>query len=447
MEKTDVFEEWGTYAKKKALLARDIDLEQLERGSGSKIMAITGIRRAGKSSVLMLLAQKLEADGKKVAYVNLEDSRLSGVGTLDDILKWFGEDGFLLLDEVTSAHDWEGWLARVHELLSGRLRLVVSSSRKGLALPNKPLRGRIIQIEMFPLSFREFLFFRKVLVEKTTVGRGRLEKAFLEYLKYGGFPEVVLAGDETDKVRILGSYFKDIVGLDIAEVSHQDPSKVEAFGRYALQSTYFSASKCLNFFKTVGHKIGKEKLLQLEKYSEAGYLFFFTPIFSYNIKDKAQYPRKAYCGDTGFYHAMGDKAGFGRLYENAAFLELRRRTQEIAYWKNKDGLETDFVLMRGSDTVEALQVVYELEDAAVKKREFGGITACADELKPKRLIILTKDKAGEVKEGGHMIRLVPLMDWLLDVGANTFNEKVADNFFSIGIQKFQYKNKKGYLLP
>lgn len=417
METTGVFEEWGAYTKKKALLARDIDLERLGRGSASKIMAITGIRRAGKTSVLMLLAQKLEAEGKKVAYVNLEDSRLSGAGTLDCILKWFGEDGFLLLDEVTSAHDWEGWLARVHELLSGRLRLVVSSSRKGLALPNKPLRGRIIQMEMFPLSFKEFLSFRKVAVEKTTVGRGRLEKAFVEYLKYGGFPEVVLASDETDKVRILGSYFKDIVGLDVAEVSHQDPSTVEAFGRYALQSTYFSASKCLNFFKTVGHKIGKEKILQLEKYSEAGYLFFFTPIFSHNIKDKAQYPRKAYCGDTGFYHAMGGKAGFGRLYENAAFLELRRRSQgmhEIAYWKNKAGLETDFVLMRGSDVIEALQAVYELDDATVKKREFGGMTACADELKPKRLFMLTKDKTGEVEKGRHKIRLVPLMDWLLE---------------------------------
>jgi len=420
METTGVFEEWSAYAKKKALLARDIDLGQIERGSASKIMAITGIRRAGKSSVLMLLAQKLSAEGKKVAYVNLEDSRLSGEGVLDGILKWFGEDGFLLLDEVTSAHDWEGWLSRVHELLSGRLRLVVSSSRKGLALPNKPLRGRTIQIEMFPLSFKEFLSFRKVPVEKTTVGRGRLEKAFFEYLKYGGFPEVVLACDETDKVRILGSYFKDIVGLDIAEVSHQDPSTVEAFGRYALQSTYFSASKCLNFFKTVGHKIGKEKLLQLEKYSEAGYLFFFTPIFSYNIKDKAQYPRKAYCGDTGFYYAMGSRAGFGRLYENAAFLELKRRGQGIAYWKNKGGLEADFVLTRGSNVMEAIQVVYELDDATVKKREFGGISACADELKPKRLIILTKDKDGTADAGRCRIRLVPLMDWLLDAGANAF---------------------------
>ncbi len=417
MEKTAIFEEWGAYAKKKALLARELDLGQLERGSGSKIMAITGIRRAGKSSVLMLLAQKLAADGKKVAYVNLEDSRLSGEGTLDEVLKWFGEDGFLLLDEVTSAHGWEGWLARVHELLSGRLRLIVSSSRKGLALPNKPLRGRTIQMEMFPLSFKEFLSFRKVAAEKTTVGRGKLERAFSEYLKYGGFPEVVLASDETDKVRILGSYFKDIVGLDIAEVSHQDPSTVEAFGKYALQSTYFSASKCLNFFKTLGHRIGKEKILQLEKYSEAGYLFFFIPIFSHSIKDRSQYPRKAYCGDTGFYYAIGGRTDFGRLYENAAFLELRRRAlgrQEIYYWKNKAGLEADFVVRRGLGVAEAIQTAYGLEGELTEKREIRGMAACADELKPKKLLILTKDRAGVIKSGRHKIILAQLMDWLLE---------------------------------
>jgi predicted AAA+ superfamily ATPase len=49
---------------------------------------------------------------------------------LDDILKWFQDTGFLMLDEVTCVNDWEGWLARNHELLKGRLQLIVSSSRK-----------------------------------------------------------------------------------------------------------------------------------------------------------------------------------------------------------------------------------------------------------------------------------------------------------------------------
>ena len=217
MALTEVFEEWNTYAAKRPLLARDINFNSIVSNSEFKIVGITGIRRAGKSSALMLLAQKLSKEGKNVCYINTEDSRLKYErGALDAALKWFWDDGFMLLDEVTNAPDWEGWLARTHELLKGRLRLIVSSSRRGLSKPNKPLRGRILTFELYPLSFKEFLRFKDERVERTTAGRGRLERALYEYLKFGGFPEVVLVGDETDKVRILNSYFRDIIGLDIA---------------------------------------------------------------------------------------------------------------------------------------------------------------------------------------------------------------------------------------
>lgn len=419
MASVDVFEEWTAYAKKKALLPREIDSDAIISNSRSKIVAITGVRRSGKSSILMLLAQKLSKEGKKVAYVNVEDSRIKdNRNVLDDILKWFGEDGYLMLDEVTNANDWQGWLARVHELLKGRLHLIASSSRKNLVLPNKPLRGRIMPSELFPLSFKEFLAFKGVKLEKTTVGRGRLERAFAEYLKYGGFPEVVLVKEDVDKVSILNSYFRDIVGLDVAEVSGEDVSTVEAFGRYVAQSPYFSASKCLNFFKSLGYKIGKEKILKLEKYAEAGYLFFFTPIFSYNIKDKSIYPRKAYCGDVGFYYSITGKMDFGRVYENLAFLELKRRTRgqkDICFWKNKAGMEVDFVVKRGTDVSEVIQVVYSLDDKGTRERELRGIVECARELKPAKALVLTKDFSETRSVEGIKIRFVPLMDWLLEV--------------------------------
>ncbi len=417
MAQFDVFEEWTIYAKKKRLLARSVNFESLIANADSKIVAVTGVRRCGKSSVLMLLAQKLTSQGKKVGYINVEDSRIKDkANILDEALKWFGDDGFLLLDEVTSASDWQGWLARTHELLKGKLRLIVSSSRKSLVLPSKPLRGRILPFELFPLSFKEFLTFKGIEVETTTAGKGRVEKAFAEYLKYGGFPEVALAKEEVDKIQILNSYFKDIVGLDVAEVSREDVTTVEAFGKYVVQSPYFSASKCLNFFKTLGYKIGKDKILQLEKYSEAGYLFFFTPIFSFNIKDKSQYPRKAYCGDVGFHYSSTGRMDYGRLFENLAFLELKRRTQEqreICYWKNKAGLEVDFIVKQGTNVNEAIQVVYEFNEQT-KKREVNALLECVKELKPAKLMVLTKNLAETKTIQGVKIKFVPLMDWLLE---------------------------------
>jgi predicted AAA+ superfamily ATPase len=413
----DVFEEWSAYAERKVLFPRDFNGETIIRTSASKIVAITGVRRSGKSSFLMLLYQRLKREGHTVGYVNVEDSRIKdNREALDEVLKWFGDTGYLILDEITSAHDWQGWLARSHELLKGQLHIIVSSSQKSLLVPNKPLRGRMISFEMLPLSFREYLEFRGVKPKKTTASRGEVERMFLEYVTYGGFPEVALTEDKTDRVRILNSYFRDIVGLDIAEAAREVPGTAELFGKYALQSPYFSASKCLNFFASLGYRVGKERLLHLEQYAEAGSLFSFLPIFSFSIRDRAQYPRKAYCSDPGFYYAITGKIDWGRLFENIAFLELRRKAQglqEICYWKNRQGFEVDFVVMEGTAIVEAIQVVYALEDEGTKKREIRALLACKKELQPPVTYVLTRDVSETKTYEETEITFIPLMDWLM----------------------------------
>lgn len=260
MGPSDIFEEWDNYAKKKQLINRDVDLKAFINNSKLKIIAVTGIRRSGKTSILMLLTQTLVSEGKQVCYVNLEDNRLKNTdNVLDETIKWFGDKGFMLLDEITAIPEWEGWLARTHELLKGQLGLIISSSRKSIARPNKPLRGRILPYELYPLSFEEFLKFQHVPLEKTTSAKGKREKTFESYQQYGGYPEIALTKPPVEKIRILNSYYKDIIALDVAEMAHEDISIVDIFSRYVIQSPYFSASKCLNYFKTLGYKIGKEK--------------------------------------------------------------------------------------------------------------------------------------------------------------------------------------------
>jgi len=412
-----VFEEWKTYAQKKTLKTRALDLEGLISNSRLKVIGITGVRRSGKSSILIMLQQKLVKDGENASYINLEDSRIKdNESVLDNVLKWFGDKGYLLLDEVTGAHDWEGWLARNHELLKGKLHLIVSSSRKKLVVPSRPLRGRMLPYELYPLSFKEFLDFRGIEVELTIAGIGKIEKALDEYLIYGGFPEVALISDKTDKIRLLNSYFRDIIGLDVAEMSGESITTVELFGKYVIETSYFSASKCLNFFKGLGHKIGKESLLDLEKHSQEGYLFFFVQIFSHTIKDRTQYPRKAYMGDTGFMYAISGKTDMGRLFENAVFLELKRKTpqqHDIHYWKNKEGYEADFVIREGLAIKEIIQVAYELNSKNTKDREVRGLVACAIEAGLRQGLIITKDFETVETIGGIRITFMPLWKWLL----------------------------------
>jgi len=325
------FEESASYAFSTELKTRNVDLDALVRWSDIKVVALTGVRRSGKSSLLMLMAQHLRAMGKKVAYINAEDSRLNRDTLLEDAIRWFGDSGYLIVDEITSAVDWSGWLARNHDLLKGRLRLIVSSSRSGLMEPPKELRGRVRAIEISPLSFSEYLNFNDVPRETTTAGRGLMEQNLLDYLRYGGFPEISRVAEPLEKVIIINDYFQQILALDVGEAAGEDVAAIKLFGRYALSAPYFSASRCLNYFKSVGYKIGKEKILRLEHYSQDAYLFFFLSAFGASVKDRSVHPRKAYPSDPGFLYAAGGM-------EDRAIVGMRR----------PPGIETPFGTGRGN---------------------------------------------------------------------------------------------------
>jgi uncharacterized protein len=416
MELYSIFKEWDIYAKNKNLHPRTLDFTSIIQNSHLKIIALTGIRRSGKTSMLMLLAQHLTKKQKNVCYINLEDDRLRyHKNVLDDIIKFFGDEGYLLLDEITEIDGWQGWLSRIHELYKTQLHVIVSSSRNTLSKPTKPLRGRLLVYELYPLSFQEYLSFNKISQKQTTVDIGKREKAFHIYQQYGGFPEVTLTTNPMDKIRILHGYFRDIIGLDIAEMSHQDISIVEHFARYVIQSPYFSASKCLNFFKSLGYKIGKEKILQLERYAQSAYLFFFIPIFSYTVKDCLQYPRKAYVGDVGMYSSVQKTQDKGRVYENIVFLELKQKmkeNQELFYWKNKKGLETDFVIKQGEDVIQLIQVTADITDEKTKNREINAVIGCAQEFNLTQAIIITQSVHTSIVVKDISLQFVPLIQWL-----------------------------------
>ena len=205
----------------------------------------------------------------------------------------------------------------------------------------------------------------------------------------------------------------------MAEISSSEISTVETFGKYIIEAPYFSASKCLRFFQTLGHKIGKSKLLQLEKYAQDSYLFFFVPIFSHTLKDRAQYPRKAYLGDTGLLYAISGRTDLGRLFENAVYLELRRRlspVMDLHYWKDQHGAETDFVVREGLRAVKIIQARHSMKDKKTEARELRGLAACARELGLSGGTIVTAGEEGEKAVEGVRIRFVPFRKWLAAPG-------------------------------
>ena len=87
--------------------------------------------------------------------------------------------------------------------------------------------------------------------------------------------------------------------------------------------------------------------------------------------------------------------------------------QDRCYWKDKAGHEVDFVVRRGRQVSQAIQVVYDLHDEKTRKREIASLVRCAVELKAEKALVLTKDEGGKQTIEGIEVEFVPLLTWLM----------------------------------
>lgn len=414
---------------------RDFDPSVIE-GKVRKIYAFPGCRRAGKTYTMFQLIDWLNrergVEKNRIFYLNFEDERVPReTNTLTSLMSVImeiasGGELFLFLDEIQEIPQWDRWLRRVYDSYRN-VHLFASGSSSKLAAKEIPtaLRGRALSFEVFPLSFREFLNFKgfsyERSIEYTERVVGRLRGYLREYIEYGGFPEVVIEGDPMKKKMIVQEYFRTIVGRDIAERYRvKNFQLLLNFLKYLLNSSYFSVYKAYNSLRSAGQRVGKGTLFGYLANAESVYFCYTVPIFSYKIKDQMAYPRKVYFVDNSFINFVGSRfsENFGRLSENAVYVELRRRQSmnpdlEICYWKSRDGREVDFVVKEGLRVKQLIQVCWDPTDEETKKREVKGLVKAMEEFKLKEGLVLTGDFEGEEKVGGKRIVYRPLWKWLL----------------------------------
>ncbi|GAI42857.1 unnamed protein product, partial [marine sediment metagenome] len=166
-------------------------------------------------------------------------------------------------------------------------------------------------------------------------------------------------------------------------------------------SSYFSVYKAYNSLRSAGQRVGKGTLFGYLANAESVYFCYTVPIFSYKIKDQMAYPRKVYFVDNSFINFVGSRfsENFGRLSENAVYVELRRRQSmnpdlEICYWKSRDGREVDFVVKEGLRVKQLIQVCWDPTDEETKKREHRGLVKAMEEFRLKEGLVLTGDFEG-----------------------------------------------------
>lgn len=391
-------------------------LDAVEKALDSpQILIITGLRRAGKSTLMAQIAHSYLKN--RYYFVNFEDERLihftaDAFDLLHErLISLFGEKNIFLFDEIQNVPHWERFVRRLHD--QGYKILLTGSNASLLSEElGARLTGRSLRFELFPFSFQEYLQLKQnsdIPREPfTTQEKGRLTGWILEYLKEGGIPDAV----KYPELAILKTLYDDVLYRDIGsryQIENIKIMKELAFYLLSNITADISFNRLKNQLKlgsvnTVKKYIG---------YLENSWLFFVIHKYAYSIKTQQIASKKIYSIDPGLVHQVGFSFSDnqGKLLENLVFLHLRRETDQIYYYQTQNGHEVDFFL---PEKKQAFQVCLEFSNPATRERELRSLREIARETDHhlQRTLITLRDRETLELEDG-IVEVLPIYQWLL----------------------------------
>ena len=377
----------------------------------NKIKVAIGMRRSGKTSLLMqqihdLLEQGVELT--QILYVNFEDDRLlpmsqEALAELIDVFYELHPENYdsvcyIFLDEIQNVEEWPLVVRRINDTKRVQIYLTGSSAKLLSKEIATSLRGRSVAIEVWPFSFYEYLTMRDISLPDLpqTMKQQHQNGALLnDYLNTGGFPEVVLLQEE-DRVRILRDYVSVVLLRDIVE--RHNIGNI-ALIRYMIKTLLknnactFAVNKFFNDLKSQGFSIGRGTVYDYLEYIEDAYMVFKVPLFNESERKVQSNPKKIYAIDSGLVKAFtfSFSENFGRMFENLVYLDLRRKEYEVFYYLTSDRYEVDFLTRSLTGEIKLYQVVWDMSDQDVMDREVRALEAAQSELGYDGAIITPKN--------------------------------------------------------
>ena len=383
------------------------------------IKVILGPRRAGKSVFAFMLLKD-----RPFMYFNFDDEVLGSAGGIqtDELMKElhaaYGPVKTIFFDEIQNLPNWELFANRLHR---EGYNLVLTGSNAQLLSKELAthLTGRHMPIEILPFDFNEFLRAKKFDVKQEYSNlpqkRGELLNLMDSYMINGGFPEVVVSNlDPRDYLGVLfdSLLFKDVVKRHKVKFSTQ----VSNLGSHLVNN--FSNLYTIRKLQEALNLKSSTTTDKYVTYLEEAYLIFSLDRYSAKSIQRMKSPRKVYTVDNGFVSAKAiqHSPDRGKLMENLVFTELVKRGSnpnlELFYYKTRNDREIDFVVKKGIEVLELIQVCYDSISPDVEQRETKALFEAAGELKVNKLTVLTWDEEREVEKDGMKVQFVPLWQWL-----------------------------------
>jgi len=396
-----------------------------------KIVTLVGVRRSGKTSYLFNLIEDLLKQGvsmDRILYVNFEDERLDlKTEELDLLLQAYQElypdlqvEGcYFFFDEIQNIDGWDKFVRRVYDKGTKNIYITGSNARFLSSEIATSLRGRTISYEVYPLSFYEYLSFKDVVADvNSSKSIAQINHHLTDYLKHGGFPEVI-GYDDALRNRVLQEYFNVMIYRDLLEryeIKNLPALKFFLKRIMSLATKQVSVNNIYNELKSSGFKIGKTQLYENLEACVNIYMAQILKKHTNSLVDRELGEKKIYAIDNGLLNAIDYKFSddTGKSLEQAVFLELKRREKDIYFFKEKS--ECDFIVKHGVDVTQAIQVTVTMSDDKTRKREIRGLMDCCEAFGLRNGLIITLDSSEEFELNGIKVSVVPLYRWLLKVG-------------------------------
>ena len=391
---------------KKMIDAKDTDF----------IKVITGVRRSGKSTLLLMFKNYLLENGIKsenIIHINFESVEHENLKDYMDLYKYVkgkikNEKVYLLLDEVQNVKSWEKAINSfrvdfdIDIYITGSNAYLLSSELSTL------LSGRYIEIKMYPLSFKEFLVFNHY--DETN-----LDEKFNDYLKYGGLPAITLIkGNDELILSYLNDIYNTIVKKDIIDRNNiKDVALLENIIKYLFSNvgSPISSNKISDYLNSnkIVQKSNHQTIDNYLNMLEKSYIIYKADRTDVRSKSLLKTLGKYYVSDIGLRNII---LGFrnineGHLLENVVYLELLRRGYKVNIGKVGD-YEVDFVA-ENPHTIKYFQVTQTLNDELVRERELRSLESISDNYEK---TILSMDKS--INNDYNGIKVKNIINWLLE---------------------------------
>jgi len=362
------------------------------------VKVITGIRRSGKSTILMLLKSELQKRGitnEQIIYINFESFSYSHIDNAETLYAFIQKKlsskkrHYIILDEVQEVDKWEKAVNSF--LVDFNADIYISGSNSHLLSSELAtfLAGRYIEFHIYPLSFKEYLEFKQQRnLEEVDIGQ-----EFEYFLRMGGFPVLHTADYSFEAAyKIVFDIYSSVILRDTIQRNNiRDIELLERVVKYVFDNigNKFSGKNVADYFKSQQRKIDINTVYNYLKALESA--FIIHRISRYDVKGKEilKTQEKFYVADSALLYAvMGYKDRLiAGVLENIVLLELKRRGYSVFVGK-LDQLEIDFVAQRGNDVLY-LQVSYLLSEQSTIEREFTPLLKIKDNY-PKYLITMDK---------------------------------------------------------